>query len=79
MSDIEVFDASAVRAHRQRAAALLPDVAPVLDDLAARLLDRLDDTTHRFTHALVQSAIYGSLPIERRVVLHRQTAAGRCR
>jgi SAM-dependent methyltransferase len=52
MSDIEVFDASAVRAHRQRAAALLPDVAPVLDDLAARLLDRLDDTTHRFTQAL---------------------------
>jgi SAM-dependent methyltransferase len=52
MSDIEVFDARAVRAHRRRAAGLLHKVAPVLDDLAARLLDRLDDTTHRFTQAL---------------------------
>ncbi len=48
--EIYVFDALAVRRHRGRAC--LPRIAPVLDDLAARLLDRLDDTTHRFTQAL---------------------------
>ncbi len=52
MDDIEVFDRLAIRLHRARAAATLEEVAPVLADLAARLLDRLDDTTHRFTHAL---------------------------
>lgn len=50
--DMLVFDAPAVRRHRTRAAALLPSVADVLAELAERLLDRLDDTTHRFTQAL---------------------------
>jgi len=31
--------------------------------------------TYRFTHALVQSAIYGSLTVERRAALHRRAAA----
>jgi len=52
MDDIEVFDRQAIRLHRARAAGLLPRVAPVLADVAERLLDRLDDTTHRFTQAL---------------------------
>ncbi len=47
-----VFDRAAVRRHRARAAARLPMVAPVLEALAARLLDRLDDTSRRFTAAL---------------------------
>ena len=47
-----VFDRNAVRRHRERAAATVPAVAPVLQDVAERLLDRLDDTKHRFTHAL---------------------------
>ena len=38
--------------HRDRAAKQLEAIRPVLDDLADRLLDRLDDTSHRFTHAL---------------------------
>jgi len=48
----DIFDARAVRAHRNRAAKLLPRIAPVLDDLAARLLDRLEDTKASFTTAL---------------------------
>ncbi len=48
----QIFDGKAVRAHRNRAAALLPRIAPVLENLAARLLDRLDDTTTRFFSAL---------------------------
>ncbi len=48
----EIFDARGVRAHRDRAAGMLPRIAPVLEDLAARLLDRLDDTTAKFTTAL---------------------------
>jgi SAM-dependent methyltransferase len=47
-----VFDRRAVRLHRDRAAATVSQVAPVLAEVAARLLDRLDDTTKRFTHAL---------------------------
>ena len=47
-----VFDRAAVRRHRDRAAPLVDAVAPVLAEAAARLLDRLDDTTHRFTRAL---------------------------
>ena len=47
---MDVFDRRAVRRHRDRAH---PDlVAPLLQDAAERLLDRLDDTTHRFTRAL---------------------------
>ena len=38
--------------HRNRAARRLAPVLPVLEDLAERLLDRLDDTTTRFSRAL---------------------------
>ena len=48
----EVFDRRAVRLHRDRAAARVGDVAPVLRDLADRLLDRLDDIARRFERAL---------------------------
>ena len=53
MSDnFRVFDRRAVRLHRDRAASQVPIVADLLRDLAERLLDRLDDTTVRFTRAL---------------------------
>jgi SAM-dependent methyltransferase len=48
----EIFDGAAIRAHRDRAARLVGRVAPVLDALTAPLLDRLDDTSRRFSHAL---------------------------
>ena len=38
--------------HHDRAAATLDRVADILGDVADRLLDRLDDTTRRFTQAL---------------------------
>jgi NADH dehydrogenase [ubiquinone] 1 alpha subcomplex assembly factor 5 len=50
--DLEVFDRRAVRSHRDRAARTVGSVADVLQDAAERLLDRLDDTTLRFTRAL---------------------------
>jgi SAM-dependent methyltransferase len=46
------FDRSAVRRHRDRAASRVARVAPVLQEAAERLLDRLDDTTRRFRRAL---------------------------
>ncbi|GBQ22748.1 methyltransferase [Acetobacter estunensis NRIC 0472] len=46
------FDRHAVRLHRDRAAHTLDGVQDVLDDVAARLLDRLDDLTRRFPLAL---------------------------
>ena len=49
---MHVFDRAAVRRHRDRAALTQARVADVLHDAAARLLDRLDDTTRRFTAAL---------------------------
>ncbi len=52
MSGNRIFEIAAVRAHRDRAAARLAGVMPVLDDLAARLLDRLDDTKMEFKTAL---------------------------
>ena len=52
MSDPTVFDRRAVRLHRDRAAATVGQVADLLGDCAERLLDRLDDTTRRFTRAL---------------------------
>ena len=52
MDPMQVFDAGAVRRHRARAVPLLQSVRTVLDDVAERLLDRLDDTTHHFTQAL---------------------------
>jgi SAM-dependent methyltransferase len=47
-----IFDTPAVRRHRDRAAATVAEVAPILQEVADRLLDRLDDTTRRFTRAL---------------------------
>ena len=53
MSDhASLFDRTVVRRHRDRAAATVGQVAPILRDAAERLLDRLDDTTHRFSNAL---------------------------
>ena len=49
---MEVFDRRAVRRHRERAAHTVGSVSDVLRDVAERLLDRLDDTTRRFAHAL---------------------------
>ncbi len=46
------FDRLAVRRHRDRAAGRVHRVEPLLREAAERLLDRLDDTTHRFTQAL---------------------------
>ncbi len=52
MTDPAPFDRHAVRLHRDRAAATVSTVADILRDAAERLLDRLDDTTRRFTRAL---------------------------
>jgi NADH dehydrogenase [ubiquinone] 1 alpha subcomplex assembly factor 5 len=52
MDAMEVFDRGAVRRHRDRAAATVGRVADILRDAADRLLDRLDDTTTRFSRAL---------------------------
>lgn len=49
---MRVFDRGLVRLRRDRAASTQDRVAPILEDVADRLLDRLDDTTHRFTRAL---------------------------
>ena len=47
-----VFDRRAVRLHRDRAAPRVGQVAPILTEVAERLLDRLDDTVMRFGRAL---------------------------
>src|SRR4051794_33676774 len=47
-----IFDRAAVRRHRDRASRQVGKVADVLRNAAERLLDRLDDTTRRFSHAL---------------------------
>lgn len=53
MSDaMLMFDRHAVRLHRDRAVATVGQVSDVLREAAERLLDRLDDTTRRFTRAL---------------------------
>ncbi len=52
MTEHAVFDRQAVRLHRDRAARTVHAAAPILQDAAERLLDRLDDTTRRFTRAL---------------------------
>ena len=52
MNEISIFDSKAVRRHRDRAAPQLVRVAAVLDNLADRLLDRLDDTKAEFAAAL---------------------------
>ncbi|HJS85126.1 MAG TPA: methyltransferase domain-containing protein [Acetobacteraceae bacterium] len=48
----EIFDRRAVRRNRDRAARMVGQVADVLGEMAERLLDRLNDTTRRFTRAL---------------------------
>ncbi|MCW4590315.1 methyltransferase domain-containing protein [Gluconacetobacter entanii] len=47
-----IFDRHAVRLHRDRACTTLGRIQPIVQAAADRLLDRLDDTTHRFSHAL---------------------------
>jgi SAM-dependent methyltransferase len=47
-----VFERRAVRRKRERAAMRVGSVAALLDDFAARLIERLDDTTRRFSRAL---------------------------
>ena len=47
-----IFDRALLRRRRDRAAAHVADVAPVLAAAADMLLDRLDDTTRRFSRAL---------------------------
>ncbi len=49
---MQVFDRRLVRLRRDRAAATVGQVAPLLEAAADRLLDRLDDTTRRFGRAL---------------------------
>lgn len=52
MDGMRVFDRALVRRRRDRAAATISRVAPILEECADRLLDRLDDTTRRFSRAL---------------------------
>jgi SAM-dependent methyltransferase len=52
MDAMQVFDRALVRRRRDRAAATVNRVEPILADCADRLLDRLDDTTRRFSRAL---------------------------
>ena len=52
MDQMRVFNRGLVRRRRDRAAATVARVAPILEDCADRLLDRLDDTTRRFARAL---------------------------
>jgi NADH dehydrogenase [ubiquinone] 1 alpha subcomplex assembly factor 5 len=52
MNPMLVFDRPTVRHHRTRAAVTIPHVADILRDAAERLIDRLDDTNRRFSHAL---------------------------
>ena len=49
---MRIFDRRLVRLRRTRAAATVGRVAPVLEAAADRLLDRLDDTTRRFSRVL---------------------------
>ena len=49
---MQVFDRTLVRRRRDKVAAGIGAVSPILEAAAERLLDRLDDTTRRFTHAL---------------------------
>ncbi len=52
MDQMRVFDRALLRRRRDRAAGTVGRVGPILEDCAARLLDRLDDTTRRFSRAL---------------------------
>ena len=48
----DIFDRRLLALRRERAAPRIAGVAPILDAAASLLLDRLDDTTRRFTRAL---------------------------
>ncbi len=52
MDTMLVFDRTAVRRHRDRAAATIASVEDLLRDGAERLLDRVDDMTGSFGRAL---------------------------
>lgn len=52
MSAPAIFDRRLVRLHRDRAAARVDRVAPILSDFSARLVERLDDITRQFGDAL---------------------------
>lgn len=52
MTETAPFDRRLLRLRRDRAAGTVGRVMPVLDAVAERLLDRLDDTTRRFGRAL---------------------------
>ncbi len=56
-----IFDRRIVRLHRDRAAARIDEAAPIFAVLAERLVDRLDDTTRRFTRALDLGGRHGLL------------------
>ncbi len=49
----EIFDRSALRRHRTRALRLAPDRSALIDEVADRLADRLDDVRRSFPVALV--------------------------
>ena len=49
---MQIFDRRLVRLRRERAVDTVGRVFPVLEAAAGRLLDRLDDTTRRFSRAL---------------------------
>jgi NADH dehydrogenase [ubiquinone] 1 alpha subcomplex assembly factor 5 len=61
MDPMIVFDRPAHRKRRDRAARLVDRAEPILAETAARLLDRLDDTTRRFTRALDLGSRHGVL------------------
>ena len=48
----DIFDRRLIAIRRERAAARVAQVAPILEAAADQLLDRLDDTTRRFSRAL---------------------------
>lgn len=58
---LAVFDRLAHRKRRDRAARLVDGAEPILVEAAARLLDRLDDTTRRFSRALDLGGRHGLL------------------
>jgi SAM-dependent methyltransferase len=56
-----VFDRRAHRLRRERAARLVDTAEPILAETAARLADRLDDTTRRFARALDLGGRHGPM------------------
>lgn len=65
---MQVFDRGAVRAHRDRAAAQFDEHRFLTDEVAARLIDRLDDFTRRFPLALELGARDGFLSAQARAL-----------